>query len=118
MSLLDDDILEQVDDKILTVENAVDHFCKNKWPEKAIYFSDLSSNPSDLENDYVILYNTYYGSQAVFVKIGKPTVETYDFNKSSWDFNSFSWKPVYINMGEGIHKRLTLGFLKEMYGLT
>ena len=116
MSLLDDDILEQVDDKILTVENAVDHFCKNKWPDKAIYYSGLSSKSSDVENDYMILYNTYYGSQAVYVKIGKPDITMRNFNNSTWDFNSFSWHPIYINMG--IQKRLTIGLLKEMYGLT
>lgn len=111
MSLLDDDILEQVDNKILTIENAVDHFCKNKWPNRAIYFSDSLSKLSDLENDYVIVYNTYYGSQAIFVKIDKPSCITVQhFN----DFNT--WHPIHINMGGGIQKRLTIGFLKEMYG--
>ena len=113
MSLLDDDILEQVDNKILTVENAVEHFCKNKWPNRAIYFSEPSHTRNEyITDDYVIVYNTYYGSQAIFVKIDKPScITTPNFN----NFNT--WFPIHINMGGGIQKRLTIGFLKEMYGI-
>lgn len=113
MSLLDDDILEQVDNKILTVENAVNHFCKNKWPNRAIYFSELPYKYNEyITDDFVIVYNTYYGSQAIFVKIDKPSCIT------AHNFNNFNtWHPIHINMGGGIQKRLTIGFLKEMYGI-
>lgn len=114
MSLLDDDILEQVDNKILTVENAVNHFCKNKWPNRAIYFSEPLHKY--ITDDFVIVYNTYYGSQAVFVKIDKPSCITSNNYINYMDFNT--WHPIHINMGGGIQKRLTIGFLKEMYGFT